>query len=160
MFWFRWFRNPMQRSRYQKGERFSNSFYYKYRRRSAISSLNKNGTRDAVPSLRGLLGAWPPKQSSKTPNWNMKHYKSAEILSIWQFLECQVPLNKPKAPRRHAKSPYGKVSGDGSAEMFRRRASYWFYHRAFISSSSFSPAISRKIIWSQLVAHEILRSAK
>jgi len=35
----------------------------------------------------------------------MKHYKSVEILSIFRV---------PSPPRRNAKPPYWKLSGDGS----------------------------------------------
>jgi len=42
----------------------------------------------------------------------MKHYKSVEFC---QFLERRVPPHKPKHPRKNAKHPYWKLSGDGSA---------------------------------------------
>ena len=45
---------------------------------------------------KGALVGLAPKQSSKYPNWNMKHYKSAELLSI---LECQAHPHKRKSPR-------------------------------------------------------------
>jgi len=35
-------------------------------------------------------------------------------LSARQFLECQAPRTNPNPPRRNAKSPYWKLSGDGS----------------------------------------------
>jgi len=41
----------------------------------------------------------------------MKYYKSVEFC---QFLECQAPRNKPKAPCRNAKPPYWKLSSDDS----------------------------------------------
>ena len=39
----------------------------------------------------GFDGLSPPKQTSKFPNWNMKHYKS---VSLCQILECQAPQLK------------------------------------------------------------------
>ena len=47
----------------------------------------------------------PPKQSSKPPQIETWH--TINQLSFCQFLECQ-------DPRRNAKPPYWKLSGDGS----------------------------------------------
>jgi len=52
----------------------------------------------AVPSPRGgILGAYPPKGSSKPPTnetWN-----TIDQLRLCQFLECQAPPHKRKTPR-------------------------------------------------------------
>ena len=42
-----------------------------------------------------FVGLVPPKQSFKTPNWNIRHYKTVMFV---QILECQAPLYKSKAP--------------------------------------------------------------
>ena len=42
-----------------------------------------------------LVGLSPPKQSSKPPNWNMKHDKTVMFV---QISECQASLHKCKAP--------------------------------------------------------------
>jgi len=48
----------------------------------------------------------------------MKLYKSVEFLLLYGF---QAPPNKPKDPRRNAKTPYWKFFGDGSALLAIRR---------------------------------------
>ena len=58
---------------------------------------------DTVASPWGLVGL-APKQSSKTPNWNMKHYRSVEVLSIFIM----------STPLPYVKSLYWRLSGDGS----------------------------------------------
>ena len=45
------------------------------------------------------------------PNWNVKHYKSVEFLSILQFLESRT---NAKPHHRTAELPCWKLSGDGS----------------------------------------------
>jgi len=40
-------------------------------------------------------GLSPPIKAPRSPNWNIKHYKSVEFLSNFQF---QAPLHKRKAP--------------------------------------------------------------
>jgi len=67
---------------------------------------------NAVPSPRGdFWGFIPHKQSSNPPNWNMKHYKLVEFLSIFRVSR---PPHKPKAPPEKRKAPYWKLSGDCS----------------------------------------------
>ena len=54
----------------------------------------------------GLLGAYPPQTRLQAPpNWNMKHYKSVEILSY--FRVSNPPRTNAKPPRRNAKPPIG-----------------------------------------------------
>ena len=49
-----------------------------------------------VPSPRGALkGLTPPKQSSKTPDWSMKHYKSAEFLLIVRMSSPPAEMRSP-----------------------------------------------------------------
>jgi len=43
----------------------------------------------------GFWWAKTPRQCSKPPNWNMKHYKSAKVC---QCLQCQAPCTKVKPP--------------------------------------------------------------
>ena len=58
----------------------------------------------ATGGVGALVGLAPPEQSSKPPNWNMKHYKSVEFLSIFRMSSSP---NKRKAPLL-------KLSNDGS----------------------------------------------
>jgi len=59
-----------------------------------------------VPSPRGCFWGFAPQIKLQAPqNWNMKHYKSVGFLSIFR-------VSAP--PRRNAKPPYRKLSGDGS----------------------------------------------
>jgi len=82
----------------------------------------------SVPSPPGegaLVGLAPPKQSSKPPNWNMKHYKSEEFLSNFNIMP---PLHERKAPPRKRNPPYWRFSCDGSAfdaDILRTHELHW-----------------------------------
>ena len=41
------------------------------------------------------------------------------LLNFCQFLQCQAPPHKSKAPCRNAKPPYWRLSGDGSGSRSR-----------------------------------------
>ena len=60
----------------------------------------------------GFWGLSPPKQNSKPPNWNTKHYKSVDFLSI--FGMSSPPRTNANLPRRNANPSCWKLSGDGS----------------------------------------------
>ena len=65
-----------------------------------------------VPLPRGVLvGLAPPNKSPSPLNWNLKHYKSVEFLSIFNV---KPPCTNVKPPRTSAKSPCWRLSGDGS----------------------------------------------
>jgi len=68
----------------------------------------------ALKQSRGaLVGLAPTNKAPSPSNWNMKHYKLVEFLSN---LNVKPPLHECKAlPRTNVKSPYWRLSGDGSA---------------------------------------------
>jgi len=59
--------------------------------------------RTSPVSTGGFGGLSPPKQSSKTPKWNMKHYQLVDFFSNLNVKpslhERKVPLHKRKAPQ-------------------------------------------------------------
>jgi len=68
------------------------------------------------PVATGGWGLSPPKQSSN-PIQLVETWNTINQLRFCQFLECQAPPHKAKAPRRNANPPYWKLSGDGSAQI-------------------------------------------
>jgi len=56
-------------------------------------------------ATKGLWWAYPPKQSSKPPNWNMKHCKSVDFF---------VTFYNAKSPPQKRKAPLLKLSSSGS----------------------------------------------
>ena len=59
----------------------------------------------------GYWGLNPPNKAPSPPNWNVKHYKSVSSVN---FQSVESPCKNPKPPRKNAKRPYWKLSGDGS----------------------------------------------
>ena len=61
--------------------------------------------------------ACSPKQSTKPPNRNMKHYKPLEFLSNFNFTP---PRHKrTKAPHTNVNPPQRRLSGDGSGTFYK-----------------------------------------
>jgi len=69
--------------------------------------LRKNIDRISVATSpittgRGFWGLTPTNKAPRLPNWNMKHYKSVEILPIFRVssppAQAQSPQQKRKAP--------------------------------------------------------------
>jgi len=54
---------------------------------------------------RGFSGLNPPNKAPSPPNWNVKHYKLVEFLSIFR-------ISSP--PALTQSSPHWKISSDGS----------------------------------------------
>jgi len=103
----------------------------------------------AVPSPRG---AYPPKQSSKAPNWSMAHDKSVEFLSIFRMSS---PPAQTQSSRNNAMPSYLKLSGDGSGlgfsvDVVRVRVCFAFFGFSFMTSSLRQ--------WSEIVARIFLDS--
>ena len=60
----------------------------------------------------GFWGLSPQTKLQSPINWNTKHYMSVEFLLI--FRVSSPPAHTQSPPRRNAKPPYWKLSGDGS----------------------------------------------
>ena len=70
----------------------------------------------------GRLGVLaPPNEASSPPNWNMKYYKSVDFLLIFWVSN---PPHKPKPPLQKCKTPYWKLSGDGSVWYHRKSVTF------------------------------------
>jgi len=92
-------------------------------------------------SQQGFGGFSPSKQSTKPPNWKMKHYKSVDVLSNFQY---QVSLHKRKAP-------YWKLSGDSFGKMLTHFLCQHISHiclRCSIACSGSSSQLTRALVWS------------
>ena len=69
-----------------------------------------------VPSPWGAsVGLYPQTKLQAPPNWNVKHYKSVEFLSIFRM--SSPPAQMQSAPA--SRIPYWKFSGDGAAYIWQ-----------------------------------------
>ena len=73
---------------------------------------SKNCPGPPYPLIRLWVGLFSQKKHQAPTYWNMKRYKSVQLLSTLNF---NPPLDKRKAPLTNAKPPYWRLSGDGSA---------------------------------------------
>jgi len=62
-----------------------------------VKRIHSSGRCRSSPSPRGDFGGFPPNQSSYPPNWNMKHHKSFEFLSIFRVLSPHTQTQNPPA---------------------------------------------------------------
>jgi len=83
------------------------------------------GERSCQSSRHGgsLAGLSPQTKLQDPPNWNLKHSKSVEFLSI--FIVKRLLHERKAPPLTIAKPPYWQLSGDGSGScppttFFRR----------------------------------------
>jgi len=72
------------------------------RERVTLGHLRFWGPTPAPSPRGGFGGLCTPKQSSKPPNWNVKHYNQ---WSFCQFLQCQAPPAKTQSPPAEPVSP-------------------------------------------------------
>ena len=69
------------------------------------------------------------KNSKPPPNWNMKHYKAVEFLSIFGVSS---PPEQTQSPTAETQTPYWKLSGNGSAltkgQNYHSLKADWIFH--------------------------------